>query len=219
MFVLVNTSRWQPVLSAPDDGTRALWTGILVAAASFLLLLGAGPRTLKSLAQGLLLSLLTGLISAATLDALVERIRQRSDFASPHLVEQVRYLRVGTASISHGKGVSYNVDLADYTAYLKVDEAEYRKAFGADEYLHPREICVRGVVRSTGAAMWIRTDGGGRLPPGSLGPCSPPPAPAPRPQPYASALFQAPPTPVQQARSWGQVRERSPLSRPEALQK
>jgi hypothetical protein len=218
MFVLVNTTRWQPVLSHPDDGWL-FWTGILVAVASFLFLLGAKPRTLKGLAQGLLLSAVTGLISAATLSFVAERIRQTRAFASPHLVEQVRYLRVGTASIGHGRGVSYNIDLADYPAYLQVEEADYRAAFGADEYLHPRAVCVHGRVRSTGSAMWIATANGGHLPRGSLGACSPPPAPAPRPQPYASALFRAPPTPAQQARAWEHARERSPLSRPDALQK
>jgi hypothetical protein len=126
-----------------------------------------GPRFLG----GPLLALATGLMAGLLAFDAADRVIQALEFRGG-VVRYDHGFRVSRAYVSHGKGVSYHLQLCDPFADFTLSPDDYRNTFGNSEELSPRGYCLQAPVEQRGDAMRIMYPSGRPIPPGRARPCS-----------------------------------------------
>jgi hypothetical protein len=106
-----------------------------------------GPRFLSVPFAAILAGFMTGLAAFTAADWAVQLV----DFHGS--VERYEWsFPIARAYVSHGKGVSYHVQLADPFADFTLEREDYMATFGASEELRPVGYCLRATVEQSGAA-------------------------------------------------------------------
>jgi hypothetical protein len=142
-------------------------------ALSFAMMFWPKPRTVRSAFSALLWSLFVAFMWFPVSGITLQRIHEIADFSNVPIAVSERDLPVETAFVSHGRRISYEVWLACYSALLRIDERDYRAAFGTVERVRPDGFCIHATVQTTAHASRIMTGSGRSLPAGSLVRCPP----------------------------------------------
>lgn len=126
-----------------------------------------GPRIVAIPAMALVSGLLVGLLTLNSAD----RILQLVDF-SGHVVRSERQFQITRAYVSHGKGVSYHIQLADPFADLSLTRDNYVAIFGTSEEVKPIGYCLNALIEQKGQAMRIMYPSVHPIPDGRVGRCA-----------------------------------------------
>jgi len=112
------------------------------------------------------MGLLIGLLTLSVAD----RIWQLIDFAGNNDWSERQFL-IGRAYVSHGKGVSYHIQLNEYFADLILNREDYTRAFGSAEEVRPIDYCLKARVEQHGAALRIMYSSVRAIPAGQITRC------------------------------------------------
>jgi hypothetical protein len=182
IYVMTRPGGQELVPENADGETWAFVIALAVSALCFGVMIGAKPRTLKTVVSALLWPLFYFFLCWPVAMIAIDRAQEHAHFSTMPIVPRERYLSVESASVHHGKGgsISYDVWLTHYPVLLTIDPQDYRSAFGDAERASPDGYCIHVMIETAGKASRIMANPGETLPPRSLVRCPPRGAPSPR---------------------------------------
>jgi hypothetical protein len=125
-----------------------------------------GPRLVSVPILAFVSAVLVGLLALNSAD----RILQLVDF-SGNVTRGQRQFSIARAYVSHGKGVSYHLQLAEPFADLSLTHDDYTATFGASEEVRPIGYCLDALIEQKGDAMRIMYPSVHPIPPGRVRHC------------------------------------------------
>jgi hypothetical protein len=127
-----------------------------------------GPRFVSVPILALVSGLLVGLLALNAADRIVQLVN-----FSGSVTRGERQFPIARTYISHGKGVSYHIQLAEPFADLLLTSDDYTAIFGTSEEVRPTGYCLDALVEQKGEAVRIMYPSVHPIPRGRVRRCGP----------------------------------------------